>query len=186
MSDNEKQWYVDMQSEIVGPVPLEMLRDWLRVKTITPETWVRRNDSQEWYPLALVEELGLSEDEMHEIEELADQPAVDIPLHFLRSDEPVPQLTESDRLRNRAFAVKCIAVGIALIGMVYIMIGMLELAGPGHAPPVGVILMGALIFIPLLLQYYVLNSISVVLKSSAELHEKVEALQKMLERMIPE
>ena len=83
MSDSEKQWYVDMQSEIVGPVPLEMLRDWLRVKTITPETWVCRNDSQEWYPLAMVEELGLSENEMHEIEELADQPAVDIPLHYL-------------------------------------------------------------------------------------------------------
>ena len=82
--------------------------------------------------------------------------------------------------------MKCIAVGIALIGMAYIMIGMLELAGTGHAPPVGIILLGGLIFIPLMLQYYALNSISVVLKLTAELHEKVEALQKMLERMIPE
>jgi len=35
MSENETQWFVDMQSEIVGAVSLEMLRDWLRVQTIT-------------------------------------------------------------------------------------------------------------------------------------------------------
>ena len=192
MSDSEKQWYVDMQSEIVGPIPLETLRDWLRVKTITPETWVRRDDSQEWHPLAMVgelglsqaEELGLSQDEMQELEELADQPTANLPLHYLRSDEPLPQLTESDRLRNlrdRAFAVKCIAVAVVLVGMVCIILRMQYLAAFEHAPPAWIILHAGLISIPLLLQYYILDSISVALNSSAELHEKVEALQKKLE-----
>jgi len=197
MSDSEKQWFVDMQSEIVGSVPLETLRDWLRVKTITPETWVRRDDSQEWHPLAMVkelglsqaEELGLSQEEMHELEELADQPAVDIPLQYLRSDEPLPQLAESDRLRklrDRAVAMNCIAVAVVLIGMVCIMLRIHYLAAFDHAPPAWIILHAGLITSPLLIQYYILNSISVALNSSAELHEKVEALQKKLEGATPE
>ena len=194
MSDSDKQWYVDMQNEIVGPVPLEMLRDWLYVKTITPETWVRRDNSQEWYPLAMVEELGLSQaeelglsqEEVHELEELADQPAANIPLHYLRSDEPLPQPTGIDRLRNRAFAVTCIAIGTVLIGMACIMLRMKYLADFGHAPPAWIIVHGVLISIPLPILYFVLNSISVALNSSAELHETIEALQKKWEGTTPE
>jgi hypothetical protein len=181
MSENEKQWFVDMQNEIVGPVPLEMLRDWLRVQTITSETWVRRDDSNEWHPLVMIEEFGLSEGEIRDIEELADQPAAHLPLHDLRADMKEPQLTDRDRLLNRAFAIACLANVILLLGVLVIVVGTFKDSHDGHISPIAGLLLGFIVFIPVMTLYYTVNSISVALKSSAELREKVEQLQKMLE-----
>jgi|GEM_PF-4185842 len=179
MSDNEKQWFVDIRNEIVGPVSLDVLRDWLRVKTITSETWVRQNGSSEWQPLAMVEELDMTTEGTQDLQKTGDRPSPYIQSNDLEMDEPQP--TDRDRLLNRAFEMKCIAIMILLLGVLFIVPGMFSMVINQYHHPIFALFVGFLSFIPVLLCYYAFNSISIALKSSAQLCEKVEQLQKMLE-----
>ena len=175
MAENKKQWYVDMQSEIVGPVSLDILRDWLRVGTITSETWVRQEGQSEWQPLAIVEELDMSEEDMADFEDLADQSNAEQTPRYLRANESLNgKISERDKLLNRAFGVRCIAVFVLFLGAVYIFIGAMELVYMHHAPPLGVIFLCGLIAIPFLLQYYLLNSIITSLRAITKLMDRLD------------
>ncbi|MCL2119012.1 MAG: DUF4339 domain-containing protein [Planctomycetaceae bacterium] len=178
MPENEKQWFVDMQNEVVGPVLLDMLREWLRVGTITPETWVRQDGSSEWHPLAMIDELDLTTEGTQDLDQPDGLPSPYIRFNDLEMD--VPQPTDRDRLLNRAFAMKCIAIVFLLLGTLIIFCAMAISVQNRVDPPMIILFAGILYFLPVGIFYYVLGSISVSLTSSAELHGTIEELQKKL------
>jgi hypothetical protein len=194
MAENEKQWFVDMQSEIVGPVSLDMLRNWFRVKTITSETWVRQEGQSEWHPLAMVEELDMSEEGIADLEDLADQPNAEKTPHYLRTfedladqsnaEKPFCTLTEEyhfvserDRLLNRAFGVSCIVNILLALGL---LTAFVYSWGNADNAVVAVLLFG-LLSIPVLLQYYLLNSIVISLRAITKLMDRLDEREKTQE-----
>lgn len=174
MSENEKQWYVDLQNEITGPVTLEVLRNWFRVGTITSATWVRLEGQSEWCTLAMVEELDTTEDGIEHLGELSDQLEVGMPLHYLRSQELdalVAERSEKDRLLNRVFGIKCLAVLFVIIGCFYSCIFASNISN--HFGWVFLLAWG-LLCIPLFVLYYIFNSISISLNAIAKLMDRLE------------
>jgi hypothetical protein len=131
----------------------------------------------------MVVELGLATEGT---QDLANQPATEVPLHYLRNslndiNVDIPKPTNHDKLLNRAFAVKCIAVIVVLLEVLIIVAWMFAQMQYEYTSPIVALVAGLLLCIPVMIQYYILNSVSVALDSSAELHGKIEQLQKKLE-----
>lgn len=95
-------------------------------------------------------------------------------------------IQEEEELRRRAFWVKLLTVVFLVLDLLCILIctGVIlanELYNYGPELLLGALLAFVLLCIPVLVQYYLLNSIAVSLRTSADLHGEIEKLRKMLE-----
>ena len=94
-------------------------------------------------------------------------------------------IQEEEKLRRRAFWVKLLAVVFLVLELLSILVGIyVVLVDETHLEPgmlFGTLITSLLICIPVLIQYYLLSSIAVSLRTSADLHGEIEKLRKMLE-----
>ena len=130
---------------------------------------------------------GMFAEGTSDYEELAAQPNAEKPLHYLRTDElrtggprtgetlmGEPPISERDRLLNRASIVKCIAVLIAFLGAAYAFGIFVTLTGRDHVPPVAAFLLCSLMVIPIMIQYYLISSITVSLQAVVKLMDRLD------------
>ena len=85
--------------------------------------------------------------------------------------------TDREPLLQLAFIVKCIADFTLVLGVLFVIILIFSRTRFGDPDA---IFAGIWLIIPIVILYYIFHSISVSLKASAELHDKIDMLQKML------